>query len=170
MTAGFAGHFGHVCVVPKRSRMPLWEPGMRRSLLFGQRDRRTHAGGDRNRQTGGGPSCRNSEGAARGCRGPLRPCSSWPRKATPFALELVDETLELLSLALSAGVSILDIRLIVLGGGAGLGLAHWLDRLQEKVSRSSMPLSRDGLEIRPAELGDYSLFLGAVVLCLQRLE
>jgi len=165
---GFAGHFGHVCVVPNGRECPCGNRGCAEAYC-----------------SGNGIGARTRD-AVKTDRPEARPLAEriaalpvdagaapvlleLAKEGDPFALEVVEETLGLLSLALSAGVSILDIRLIVLGGGAGLGLAHWLPRLQELVSQRSMPLSREGLEIRTAELGDFSLFLGAVALCVQRL-
>ena len=165
---GFAGHFGHICVVPNGRECPCGNRGCAEAYC-----------------SGSGIGARTRE-AARSDRPDARPLADkvaalpeeagaaavlleLAREGDPYALEVVDETLEFLSLALSAGVNIMDIRLIVMGGGAGVGLSHWLPQLQEKVARHSMPLCREGLEVRVAELGDYSLFLGAVALAMQRL-
>jgi glucokinase len=165
---GFAGHFGHVCVVPNGRECPCGNRGCAEAYC-----------------SGNGIGARTRE-AARSDRPDARPLAErvvalpegtgaapallkLAREGDPFALKIVDETLELLSLALSAGVNITDIRLIAIGGGAGVGLSHWLPQIQEKVARHSMPLCREGLEVRVAKLGDYSLFLGAVALAIQRL-
>jgi len=166
---GFAGHFGHVCVVPNGRLCPCGNRGCAEAYCsgtgIGERARESAACGD----PAAGPLAERiaqlPEGAGAGPE-----VLELAREGDPFALSLVEETLDLLSLALSAGVNILDIRLIVIGGGAGIGLAPWFPRLEKKVKARSLSLCREGLEVRPAGLGVNTVLLGAVALCGLRLS
>ena len=165
---GFAGHFGHVCVVPNGRLCPCGNRGCAEAYCsgtgIGERAREAAASGDPAARPLADRIAQLPEGAG---AGPA--LLELAREGDPFSLALVEETLELLSLALSAGVNILDIRLIVIGGGAGIGLSPWIGRLEEKVKARSLSLCREGLEVRPAGLGINTVLLGAVALCGLRL-
>jgi glucokinase len=166
---GFAGHFGHMCVVPNGRLCPCGNRGCAEAYCsgtgIGERAREAAASGDPAAKPLADRIAQLPEGAG---AGPV--LLELAREGDPFSLALVEGTLELLSLALSAGVNILDIRLIVIGGGAGIGLAPWFPQLEEKVKARSLSLCREGLEVRLAGLGINTVLLGAVALCGLRLK
>lgn len=166
---GFAGHLGHIRVVPGGRPCPCGNRGCLEAYCSGT------AIGNRTREAASRP-----DPAARPLAEALakipHEAGAGPvlfdlaSKGDPLACEIVDETLLYLTQALAAAVNILDIRLIVLGGGAGIGLSPWFGRLQEMMLEAVMPLCREGLRVKVAELGDHSLLLGTVALCEERLR
>jgi len=165
---GFAGHFGHICVVPDGRRCPCGNRGCAEAYCSGNGIGARALEASQSGTQEARPLAERI-GTMPDGKGPSHALLELAAEGDPFSDRILEETLEYLSLALSAGVNILDIRLIVIGGGAGLALSTWFARLLEKVRSRVMPLCREGLTIKPAELGDYSLSLGAVALCERRL-
>jgi glucokinase len=165
---GFAGHLGHICVVPNGRLCPCGNQGCLEAYCSGTSiGKRTveasQMSGDRTQPLAAAIAQLGPDQGA----GPV--LFQLAKKGDPLACELVEETLDYLAQALSSTVNILDIRLIVLGGGAGMGLSPWFRQLEEKIKAHSMPFCRDGLTVKVAELGEHSLLLGTVALCRERL-
>ncbi|MCB9770470.1 MAG: ROK family protein [Candidatus Omnitrophica bacterium] len=165
---GFAGHLGHICVVPGGRLCPCGNYGCLEAYCSGTSigKRACEAVEIHGEIADPLADAISKLGPDEGA-GPV--LFDFAKKGDPLALELVEETLDYLAQALSATVNILDIRLIVLGGGAGIGLSPWFDQLQKRIAGHSMPLCREGLEVKVAELGEHSLLLGTVPLCQERL-
>jgi len=64
--------------------------------------------------------------------------------------------------AIASIVSLLDVEVIVLGGGIGQRLAVYLPEIQAIVRQHAQPVSAANLEIKTTELGDDMGVLGAV--------
>ena len=160
---GYAGHFGHVCVVPGGRLCPCGNRGCLEAYCSGRsigaRAREAAAAGGAESRTLAGRISQLDPHA-----GAAPALFELARAGDPLSRRLVDETLDRLALALSAGLNVLDVRTYVIGGGAGLGLASWLGDLREGVAEKSMWLCREGLEILPAKLGEHSLLLGTTAL------
>jgi len=82
------------------------------------------------------------------------------------ALHLLDETCQVLGMAISTVIALLHPESVILGGGVSLmGPLFW-ERLRAQVQRWSMPLFAPSVEVVPAALGESVVVLGA--LCLTK--
>ncbi|CAK6695663.1 ROK family protein [Synechococcus sp. CCY9201] len=59
---------------------------------------------------------------------------------------------------------------VLIGGGLSGACHHFLPAVWEEVTRRVLPVSREGLDIRPCELGNGAGRLGAALLALERLS
>ncbi len=73
-----------------------------------------------------------------------------------------------LGAGLSSLVYVLTPQAIVLGGGVSASFEFFLPTLQAEIERRVLATSRVGLQILPAELGNYAGIVGAAKLALQR--
>ncbi|MCU1455100.1 MAG: hypothetical protein JWN46_3246 [Acidimicrobiales bacterium] len=81
----------------------------------------------------------------------------------PLAISLVDEAVTALGLAVASALTLLDVPLVVLGGGVADKLgAPFADRVAEAVR--ARILQGSAVEVRPAALGDHAGIVGAAAL------
>ena len=79
------------------------------------------------------------------------------------ATELLDEAVQALGVAIGSAVTLLDVELVVVGGGLGERLgASWLRRLEKAARRHTF--FREPPTYRLAELGDMGGAIGASLL------
>ena len=85
-------------------------------------------------------------------------------EADEVAIELLDEAIEALGAALASAVALVDIELIVLGGGlAGRLGAPFAARVDEAVRRRLFVPTLE-VPVVPAALGDLGGAIGAALL------
>jgi predicted NBD/HSP70 family sugar kinase len=87
--------------------------------------------------------------------------SALASKASPSVTDEIARQRRILSTALANAVNVLNPSVIVLGGFLATLAAHDLDGLQELVRSQAMPASAEHLDIRPAELAEDRLLVGA---------
>ena len=80
------------------------------------------------------------------------------------AVELLDEAVRALGAAIASMVTVLDLPLVVVGGGVADKLgAVFVGRIEEAV-RSRLFLPSSPVRVVPAELGDLGGAMGAALL------
>lgn len=85
-----------------------------------------------------------------------------------LARAVLAEAGRLLGYALASAVHLLDVRCIIVGGGVAQAGGLLLEPAQEALLERLMPPFRDGLELRPAALGNQAGVLGAAQLIFER--
>lgn len=91
------------------------------------------------------------------------------RRGEPWALAARDAALGALARGLAAAVSLLDIGLVVIGGGVTQAGDDFFVPLRAKLEETLTPLQRGHVEVRPAALGDLAPLLGAAALAMEDL-
>ncbi len=87
-----------------------------------------------------------------------------------LAARIVSETGKLLGMAIANVVSLLDLQMVILGGGIGSTSSSLLTSTTEIVERNSQPFVAQNVEIRRAELGEDGGILGAARLAMSDAE
>jgi glucokinase len=82
------------------------------------------------------------------------------------ALEILEETGKYLGIALASVVNLLDLRLIIIGGGIARAGKPLFDAVRKSVSQHVLKPMTEGLEVLPAKLGNAAGILGAAALVL----
>jgi glucokinase len=82
------------------------------------------------------------------------------------ALDILAETGRYLGIGLATVVNLLDVRLIIIGGGIARAGKPLFDPIKESVRQHVLTPMRDGLEVVPAKLGNSAGILGAAALVL----
>ncbi|WP_210480713.1 ROK family protein [Naasia sp. SYSU D00948] len=90
------------------------------------------------------------------------------RDGDEVAREIWNETIELLAVAVTDLVNILEPDLVVLGGGVTRSGALLLDPLREQVLAQAMPPAAAAVRIELAQLGDMVGVVGAGAVALDR--
>jgi len=85
----------------------------------------------------------------------------------PVAIELLDEAVEALGVAISSAVTLLDLRLVVVGGGLADRLGPAFVGRVEQAARSRSFTSNSPLRVVPGELGDRSGAIGAALVAAE---
>ncbi len=80
---------------------------------------------------------------------------------------IVEEMLEYLGMAISNIVTLLDLDLVVIGGGVGSKMGFALDYLKKIVIRNSQPYITKDLKIRLSKIKNAAL-IGAVINAVER--
>jgi glucokinase len=85
------------------------------------------------------------------------------------ATELIDDAVGALGVAIASAVSLLDISLVVVGGGLADRLGpSFVDRVEEACLADVFPRNPD-LRIIPAALGDRGGSMGAALMAAERI-
>lgn len=82
----------------------------------------------------------------------------------PVVINLLDEAVEALGIAIASTVALLDIHLVVVGGGLADRLGPTFIGRIEQAARSALFLGGSGLRVVPAALGDQGGAIGAALL------
>jgi len=82
------------------------------------------------------------------------------------ALDVLSETGKYLGIGLASVVNLLDVRLIIIGGGIARAGRPLFDAVKESVKNHVLKPMTDGLEVLPAKLGNAAGILGAAALVL----
>jgi glucokinase len=82
------------------------------------------------------------------------------------ARDILAETGKYLGIGLATVVNLLDVRLIIIGGGIARAGKPLFDPIKESVRQHVLTPMRDGLEVLPAKLGNSAGILGAAALVL----
>ncbi len=72
-----------------------------------------------------------------------------------------------LGIGLTSLIYVLTPQAIVIGGGISGSFEFFLPAVKAEIEKRVQPLSRDGLQILPAELGNFAGIVGAARLALQ---
>ncbi len=84
-----------------------------------------------------------------------------------FAVNLLDEAADYLSIGISALVNLLSPQRIIIGGGLAEGAGDLLmDPLVRKTRARSLPWVQTDIDIRLSELGEYSAARGAATMAM----
>lgn len=86
----------------------------------------------------------------------------------PVVIELLDEAVDALGLALAATVTLLDVHLVVVGGGLADRLGPGFVGRVEQAARTNLFLGGSPLRVLPAALGDQGGAIGAALLVEDR--
>ena len=86
------------------------------------------------------------------------------------AVELLDEAVEALGVAVASTVALLDIHLVVIGGGLADRLGLTFVGRVEQAARSAMFVGGSALQVMPAALGDRGGAIGAALLANDSLK
>ncbi len=81
--------------------------------------------------------------------------------------EIVGEAVEHLAWALVGVVSLLNPRLVLLGGSVGLQLAQYGPQIEATIRRYAQPWAARAVQVAPASLGDDAGLLGAARSALE---
>jgi len=88
----------------------------------------------------------------------------------PLAVQIVDETADLIGLGVANIVSVVNPEIIILGGGIGAQRGErLLPRVTEVVRRWAQPISAESVAIKASSLGADGGLLGAAYTVLNRL-
>lgn len=82
------------------------------------------------------------------------------------ALDVLSETGKYLGIGLANVVNLLDVRLIIIGGGIAHAGKPLFDAVKESVNKHVLKPMTEGLEVLPAKLGNAAGILGAAALVL----
>jgi glucokinase len=82
------------------------------------------------------------------------------------ALDILAETGRYLGIGLATVVNLLDVRLIIIGGGIARAGKPLFDPIKESVRQHVLTPMREGLKVLPAKLGNSAGILGAAALVL----
>jgi glucokinase len=80
------------------------------------------------------------------------------------AVELIDAAVEAVGTTVASITTLLDLELIVLGGGIGERLGEQLAPRIEKIARSLMFADESGLRVVATKLGDAAGAVGAALM------
>jgi len=89
------------------------------------------------------------------------------RKGDALALAVIAEATEALGQGIAAVINILNLPLVVVGGGVAKAGDTFFRPLREAVKKYAMPESGESAKILPSELGDYAPLLGAIALAAE---
>jgi glucokinase len=93
------------------------------------------------------------------------------RAGDVFALDLLRETIELLSIGVGSIISVLAPQALIFGGGVSSGFGELLlQPLREQLQRQVHIIPVDEIQILPAALGADSGLYGAIALGARALE
>jgi len=82
----------------------------------------------------------------------------------PFTAELLDGAVEAVGITIASLTTLLDLELVVLGGGLGERLGDQLAGRVEEAARSRLYARESPLRVVPTELGDAAGAVGAALL------
>lgn len=86
-----------------------------------------------------------------------------------FALNMLDEAADYISIGISALINLLSPQRIIIGGGLAEGAGSLLlDPLIRKTKARSLPWVQSDIDMRLSELGHYSAARGAATLAMDR--
>ena len=86
----------------------------------------------------------------------------------PLAVELIEDAVAALGAAIASAVALMDIPLVVIGGGLADRLGPpFVGRVEQAVERELFPVN-PGLRVVPGELGDRGGAIGAAVVAADR--
>lgn len=86
-----------------------------------------------------------------------------------FALNMLDEAADYISIGISALINLLSPQRIIIGGGLAEGAGSLLlDPLIRKTKARSLPWVQSDIDIRLSELGQYSAARGAATMAMDR--
>lgn len=88
------------------------------------------------------------------------------RAGDATALDILAETGRYLGIGLATVVNLLDVRVIIIGGGIARAGKPLFNPIKESVRRHVLTPMKDGLEVLPAKLGNSAGILGAAALVL----
>jgi len=86
------------------------------------------------------------------------------KKGDDIALEVVEETAELLGAGLSGVVNLINPDAMIFGGGIIDGGAGFIEAVSAEIRRRAFPTATENLKILKAELGNDAGFVGAGLL------
>jgi glucokinase len=82
----------------------------------------------------------------------------------PLAHELIDRAVEALGAAIASAVNLVDVEVVLIGGGLGDKLGEPFVRRIETAMIPHLFIPRYQVQVRPGELGDYAGATGAALL------
>ncbi len=83
-----------------------------------------------------------------------------------IALDVLKETGKYLGIALASVINLLDLRIIIIGGGVAGAGRPLFDAVKESVKQHVLKPMSEGVEVLPAKLGNSAGILGAAALVL----
>jgi glucokinase len=86
------------------------------------------------------------------------------KRGDATAVKILAETGRYLGIGLASVVNLLDVRLIIIGGGIARAGKPLFDAVKESVRAHVLTPMREGLEVLPARLGNSAGILGAAAL------
>lgn len=86
------------------------------------------------------------------------------QKGDPIAIEVLAETGKYLGIGLANVVNLLDVRLVIIGGGIARAGKPLFKSVRESVKKHVLKPLSEGLEVLPAKLGNSAGILGAAAL------
>ena len=89
------------------------------------------------------------------------------RQGESWAQQIVDETVDYLSLAIATVSSLLDPEMIVLGGPLSAAEPYLLPAIQEAVENATLPEIREKVQILLSAFGPDASVMGAVALVVE---
>lgn len=88
------------------------------------------------------------------------------RNNDKFSVEIVEEVTDYLALGISNVLNLVDSQVVVIGGGVALAGDLLFNRIKEKMKKYALPPVLEGLEIKPAILGNDAGIYGAAYLAM----
>lgn len=88
------------------------------------------------------------------------------KKGDAFALDIVESVTDKMALGISNVLNITDSQVVVIGGGVALAGDILFDRIKKKMKAYVLPPVLEGLEIKPAILGNDAGIYGAAYLSM----
>lgn len=88
------------------------------------------------------------------------------KQGDKFSMDIVEYITDMLALGISNVLNILDPQIVVIGGGVALAGEILFDKIKKKIKNYTMPPILEGLEIKPAILGNDAGIYGAAYLAM----
>lgn len=89
---------------------------------------------------------------------------------SPALQGLLDESVALMGVTVANLITQINPNLVVIGGNVARHADELIPRIAYLAMQSAMPVSTNGVQIVPADLGDESTLMGAVALALDSLR
>lgn len=88
----------------------------------------------------------------------------------PLAKEVVERAARALGFAVAGLVSVLNLEVVILGGGVSLAAPAFLEAVRSAVAQYAQPISARSVRVVAAALGEEAVLIGAARLVFQRLR
>jgi glucokinase len=86
----------------------------------------------------------------------------------PIAVELIDDAVAALGAAIASAVALLDLPLVVIGGGLADRLGPAFVARVEQATKTELYPKNPALRVVPGELGDRGGAIGAALVAAER--
>ncbi|MFQ6003821.1 MAG: ROK family protein, partial [Candidatus Zixiibacteriota bacterium] len=99
-----------------------------------------------------------------------RAISEAARKGDALSLEVLRETGEIIGAALSSVVNLLNLPLIIIGGGIAQAGDLLFKPIEESIRKRALPIPRKRVKVVSTKLGEWAGVIGAAALAMKEMQ